>query len=135
MSRRLFSWPYRVFGQLRSVRLARLPKKPFLAETGFLSDPTRYPPSHPPTLRCTHASHLRTPAHDQLLPHLRPGSRSLAGGGAGEQAPADVAQLLPAGGKSAVVAMLGLAEAIWHPGTRVIVISASHRQSRELFGT
>src|SRR5262249_60689627 len=38
-------------------------------------------------------------------------------------------------GKSAVGAMLGLAEAIWHPGTRVIVISASHRQSRELFGT
>ncbi len=36
-------------------------------------------------------------------------------------------------GKSTVVALLGLVEAIWVPGTRVILLSRSHRQSTELF--
>src|SRR5438445_12555348 len=38
-------------------------------------------------------------------------------------------------GKSSAVAMLALAEAIWHPMTRVLIISASHRQSRLTFDT
>jgi hypothetical protein len=37
-------------------------------------------------------------------------------------------------GKSTVVAMLGLAEAIFVPFTKVLVVSRSHRQSKELFG-
>src|SRR5436305_674350 len=36
-------------------------------------------------------------------------------------------------GKSTVVAILGLAEAVFVPGTRVVLVSRSHRQSRELF--
>jgi len=36
-------------------------------------------------------------------------------------------------GKSTVVALLGLVEAIFVPGTRVILLSRSHRQSTELF--
>jgi hypothetical protein len=37
-------------------------------------------------------------------------------------------------GKSTVVAMLGLAQAIFVPGTKVLLVSRSHRQSKELFG-
>jgi hypothetical protein len=36
-------------------------------------------------------------------------------------------------GKSSTVAMLGLAEAVFLPGTRVLLLSRSHRQSTELF--
>ncbi len=36
-------------------------------------------------------------------------------------------------GKSTVVAMLGLVEAIWEPGTKVLLVSRSQRQSSELF--
>jgi hypothetical protein len=36
-------------------------------------------------------------------------------------------------GKSTVVAMLGLAEAVFVPGTQVLLLSRSHRQSTELF--
>src|SRR5262245_559566 len=36
-------------------------------------------------------------------------------------------------GKSTVVAVLGLVEAVFVPGTRVILLSRSHRQSTELF--
>src|SRR5205085_7104814 len=36
-------------------------------------------------------------------------------------------------GKSTVVAVLGLAEALFVPGTRVLLLSRSHRQSAELF--
>src|SRR5215813_13626402 len=36
-------------------------------------------------------------------------------------------------GKSTVVALLGLVEALFVPGTRVLLVSRSHRQSRELF--
>jgi hypothetical protein len=36
-------------------------------------------------------------------------------------------------GKSTVVAILGLAEAVFVPGTKVLLVSRSHRQSRELF--
>jgi hypothetical protein len=36
-------------------------------------------------------------------------------------------------GKSTVVAILGLAEAVFVPGTQVLLVSRSHRQSRELF--
>src|SRR5262245_63673331 len=36
-------------------------------------------------------------------------------------------------GKSTVVALLGLAEAIFVPGTKVLLLSRSHRQSAELF--
>jgi hypothetical protein len=36
-------------------------------------------------------------------------------------------------GKSTVVAMLGLVAAIWEPGTKVLLVSRSRRQSRELF--
>src|SRR5260221_9983257 len=36
-------------------------------------------------------------------------------------------------GKSTVGALLGLAEAIFVPGTRVLLLSRSHRQSTELF--
>ena len=36
-------------------------------------------------------------------------------------------------GKSTVVAMLGLIEAIWVPGTKVLLVSRSLRQSMELF--
>jgi hypothetical protein len=36
-------------------------------------------------------------------------------------------------GKSTVVAMLGLAEAIWKPQTRVVILSRSQRQSQWLF--
>jgi hypothetical protein len=36
-------------------------------------------------------------------------------------------------GKSTVVAMLGLAEALFKPGTKVLLLSRSHRQSKELF--
>jgi hypothetical protein len=36
-------------------------------------------------------------------------------------------------GKSTVVAMLGLVEAIWLPGTKVLLVSRSLRQSMELF--
>jgi hypothetical protein len=36
-------------------------------------------------------------------------------------------------GKSTVVALLGLVETIFVPGTRVILLSRSHRQSTELF--
>ncbi len=36
-------------------------------------------------------------------------------------------------GKSTTVALLGLAEAVFVPGTRVLLLSRSHRQSRELF--
>src|SRR5262245_51563540 len=38
-------------------------------------------------------------------------------------------------GKTSAVAMLALVEAMWHPITRVIIISSCHRQSRELFNT
>src|SRR5215469_3250296 len=38
-------------------------------------------------------------------------------------------------GKSTVVALLGLTEAVWVPGTRVLLLSRSHRQSRALFHT
>jgi len=37
-------------------------------------------------------------------------------------------------GKSTVVAMLGLAEAVFVPFTKVLLVSRSHRQSKELFG-
>jgi hypothetical protein len=37
-------------------------------------------------------------------------------------------------GKSTVVAMLGLAQALFVPGTKVLLVSRSHRQSKELFG-
>src|SRR5260221_10251731 len=37
-------------------------------------------------------------------------------------------------GKSTAVAMLGLAEAVFLPGTRVLLLSRSLRQSKELFG-
>jgi hypothetical protein len=37
-------------------------------------------------------------------------------------------------GKSTVVAMLALARALFVPGTKVLLVSRSHRQSRELFG-
>jgi hypothetical protein len=37
-------------------------------------------------------------------------------------------------GKSTVVAMLGLAQAIFVPGTKVLLVSRSHRQAKELFG-
>src|SRR5438552_10657788 len=36
-------------------------------------------------------------------------------------------------GKSTVVALLGLAEAVFVPGTRVLLLSRSQRQSTELF--
>src|SRR6266851_3738736 len=36
-------------------------------------------------------------------------------------------------GKSTAVALLGLAEAVFVPGTLVLLLSRSHRQSRELF--
>jgi hypothetical protein len=36
-------------------------------------------------------------------------------------------------GKSSVVAILGLVEAVFVPGTKVLLVSRSHRQSRELF--
>src|SRR5262249_12400726 len=36
-------------------------------------------------------------------------------------------------GKSTVVALLGLAEAVFVPGTKVLLLSRSHRQSTELF--
>ena len=36
-------------------------------------------------------------------------------------------------GKSTAVAILGLSEALWLPGTRVLLLSRSHRQSTELF--
>jgi hypothetical protein len=36
-------------------------------------------------------------------------------------------------GKSTVVAMLALAEAVWKEGTRVLLVSRSQRQSKELF--
>src|SRR5438034_3529693 len=36
-------------------------------------------------------------------------------------------------GKSTVVAMLGLAEALYVPGTKVLLVSRSLRQSAELF--
>jgi hypothetical protein len=38
-------------------------------------------------------------------------------------------------GKSTAVALLGLAEAVFVPGTKVLLLSRSHRQSRELFRT
>jgi hypothetical protein len=38
-------------------------------------------------------------------------------------------------GKSTVVALLGLTEAVFVPGTKVLLLSRSHRQSRELFHT
>lgn len=38
-------------------------------------------------------------------------------------------------GKSTVVAILGLVQAIFVPGTRVLLVSRSHRQSREVFRT
>jgi hypothetical protein len=37
-------------------------------------------------------------------------------------------------GKSTVVAMLGLSQALFVPGTKVLLVSRSHRQSKELFG-
>ena len=37
-------------------------------------------------------------------------------------------------GKSTVVAMLSLARALFVPGTKVLLVSCSHRQSKELFG-
>src|SRR5438874_9381791 len=37
-------------------------------------------------------------------------------------------------GKSTVVAMLGLAEAVFKGGSKVLLVSRSHRQSKELFG-
>jgi hypothetical protein len=37
-------------------------------------------------------------------------------------------------GKSTVVAMLALTEALWVPGTKVLLLSRSFRQSNELFG-
>src|SRR5438132_13677370 len=36
-------------------------------------------------------------------------------------------------GKSTAVALLGLAEALFVPGSMVLLLSRSHRQSRELF--
>src|SRR6476646_3260103 len=36
-------------------------------------------------------------------------------------------------GKSTAVALLGLAEAVFVPYTKVLLVSRSHRQSRELF--
>src|SRR5262245_14326924 len=36
-------------------------------------------------------------------------------------------------GKSTVVAVLGLVEALFVPDTKVLLVSRSHRQSRELF--
>jgi hypothetical protein len=36
-------------------------------------------------------------------------------------------------GKSTIVAVLALAEAIWRPGTRILIVSRSLRQSTELF--
>src|SRR5215208_6440424 len=36
-------------------------------------------------------------------------------------------------GKSTVVALLGLVEALFVPSTKVLLVSRSHRQSRELF--
>ena len=36
-------------------------------------------------------------------------------------------------GKSTAVALVALAEAIWIPGTKVLLLSRGHRQSRELF--
>src|SRR5438270_7181400 len=36
-------------------------------------------------------------------------------------------------GKSTVVAVLGLVEAVFVPGTKVLLVSRSHRQSTELF--
>src|SRR5436305_7270647 len=36
-------------------------------------------------------------------------------------------------GKSTVVALLALAEAVWNPLTKVLLLSRSRRQSRELF--
>src|SRR5712692_379142 len=36
-------------------------------------------------------------------------------------------------GKSTAVAMLGLAEAVWRPGSKILLLSRSHRQSTELF--
>src|SRR5436853_2372628 len=36
-------------------------------------------------------------------------------------------------GKSTAVAMLGLAEAVFVPHTKVLLVSRSHRQSKELF--
>src|SRR3974390_549429 len=36
------------------------------------------------------------------------------------------------GGKSTVVAMLALSEAMFVPGTQVLILSRSHRQSKEL---
>lgn len=36
-------------------------------------------------------------------------------------------------GKSTVVALLGLAQALFLPWTTVLLVSRSHRQSRELF--
>src|SRR5208283_4635925 len=36
-------------------------------------------------------------------------------------------------GKSTVVALLGLVEAVFVPGTKVLLVSRSHRQSTELF--
>src|SRR5947207_377677 len=36
-------------------------------------------------------------------------------------------------GKSTVVALLGLTEVVWVPGTQVLLLSRSHRQSSELF--
>src|SRR5258706_10648272 len=38
-------------------------------------------------------------------------------------------------GKSTVVALLGLVEAMYRPMTRVVLVSRSHRQSRELLKT
>jgi hypothetical protein len=38
-------------------------------------------------------------------------------------------------GKSTVVAMLGLVEAVFNPGTKVLLVSRSLRQSSELFAT
>ncbi len=37
-------------------------------------------------------------------------------------------------GKSTVVAMLGLAQAMFNPGSKVLLVSRSHRQAKELFG-
>src|SRR5262245_4762158 len=39
----------------------------------------------------------------------------------------------PQAGKSTVVALLGLAEALFVPGTKVLLVSRSFRQSAELF--
>src|SRR5713226_480523 len=35
-------------------------------------------------------------------------------------------------GKSTVVAMLALVEAVWEPGTNILLVSRTHRQSMEL---